>query len=112
MPPTGKSSSTLPEGFTLVNDPVMKSIELKGKPDMVGTWKFALKANSPSNNNAYSAIAVITVNDATGIKDMELKEATDTDLENSECYDLQGRRPTGELLPGIYIINGKKYVIK
>ena len=79
---------------------------------MVGTWKFALKANNPSNNNAYSAIAVITVNDATSIKEVELKEETNTDLQNSECYDLQGRRHTGELLPGIYIINGKKYVIK
>lgn len=79
---------------------------------MVGTWKFALKANNPSNNNAYSAIAVITVNDATSIKEVELKEETNTDLQNSECYDLQGRRHAGDLSPGIYIINGKKYVIK
>ena len=107
--PDGKSLSTLPECITLEIEAVLKNICLSGTPDMVGTWQIALKANNPSNGTGYSIIAKITVNDATGINDVEVEEKP---LEESEVYDLQGRIHSGKLIPGIYIINGKKYVIK
>lgn len=52
---------------------------------------------------------ILTVNSftATGIKDMY-----DSQFKHDTIYDLQGRKITDPTLPGIYIINGKKTLIK
>ena len=53
-----------------------------------------------------SASTQTNLGDATGIMSMRL---THTEMEN--IYDLQGRRSTMQK-KGIYIVNGKKFVVK
>ena len=52
---------------------------------------------------------MITFDDATGI---DILKNEQLDKTSDAVYDLQGRRMTGILKQGIYIVNGKKYIIK
>ena len=52
---------------------------------------------------------MLTFEDATGI---DILKNEQLDKTSDAVYDLQGRRMTGILKQGIYIVNGKKYIIK
>lgn len=45
-------------------------------------------------------------NSATGVSSVEMP------AQQTNTYDLQGRRVTGQLMPGVYVKNGKKVVVK
>jgi len=48
----------------------------------------------------------------TAIDDLRLNPDDSSDSDNSELFDLQGRRVTAPPSPGIYIRNGKKIIVK
>lgn len=60
----------------------------------------------PSAENAPSKISMVFEDEATGI----------VEIENAGCadvvYDIQGRRVENAVRPGIYVKNGKKYLVK
>jgi hypothetical protein len=68
-----------------------------------------LKATNPSNGIATTETIYVVVNEATCIEEI-VNNQQSTDSET--IYDLQGRKVNNINMPGIYIINGKKYVIK
>lgn len=45
-------------------------------------------------------------NSATGVSSVEMP------AQQTNTYDLQGRKVTGQLMPGVYVKNGKKVVVK
>lgn len=59
-----------------------------------------------NNNNTTSTVTVYTSGDATGI------DAIDTENEETVIFDITGRKINTVTTPGIYIVNGKKVIIK
>ena len=111
------SSAELPQGegyYTLIDgewQPVTEVVALGG-------FRFFLKVDSRSGAAAAEArsirMRIIGENgedDTTGIDNLE---STDNDGKTTVIYDLQGRKVlnTETLQEGVYIINGKKVVIK
>lgn len=62
---------------------------------------------TPSQSDARGIAIVFDGNDPTGISEVTVK-AEET---RNGCFDLQGRRVTNPV-KGLYIVNGKKVVIK
>ena len=111
------SSAELPQGegyYTLIEGewkPVTEAVTL-------GAFRFFLKVDSRSGVAAAEArsirLRIIGENgedDTTGIDNLE---STDNDGKTTVIYDLQGRKvlDAETLQEGVYIINGKKVVIK
>ena len=111
------SSAELPQGegyYTLIEgewQPVTEDVSL-------GAFRFYLKVDSRSGAPAAEArsirMRIIGENgedDSTGIDNLE---STDNDGKTTVIYDLQGRKVlnTEIVQEGVYIINGKKVVIK
>lgn len=111
------SSAELPQGedyYTLIEgewQPVTEAVSL-------GAFRFYLKVDSRSGAPAAEArsirMRIIGENgedDTTGIDNLE---STDNDGKTTVIYDLQGRKVLNAetIQEGVYIINGKKVVIK
>ena len=111
------SSAELPQGegyYTLIDgewQPVTEAV-------LLGAFRFYLKVDSRSGALAAEArsirMRIIGENgedDTTGIDNLE---STDNDGKTTVIYDLQGRKvlDAETLQEGVYIINGKKVVIK
>lgn len=62
----------------------------------------------PASNSPQAIFFSFGEVDATGIDEVSVKD----DEDNGEVYDLQGRRIKGNLAKGIYIKNGKKFIVK
>ena len=63
----------------------------------------------PSEANARMKIMVIGDGETTGIETIDNGQLT---IDNSQFYDLQGRKVTNIQKGQIYIVNGKKYMAK
>ncbi|MBQ2497772.1 MAG: hypothetical protein II509_03880, partial [Prevotella sp.] len=109
---------TAHEPYTLTNDwnsvsPVTNSWKTFGASDLrVESTSFSITALG-STNNRYLCISDFTVTlspkTASGIGNLENKRNSDATM----VFDLQGRRIHGASLPkGIYIRDGKKFVVK
>lgn len=107
--PSGTSTTALSAGYKLQKDTNLCNITIQGLPNENGTWQFVLKATNPSNGIATTETIYVVVNEATCIEEI-VNNQQSTDSET--IYDLQGRKVNNINMPGIYIINGKKYVIK
>ena len=62
----------------------------------------------PASNSPQAIFFSFGEVDATGIDEVSVK----ADEDNGEVFDLQGRRIKGNLAKGIYIKNGKKFIVK
>ena len=62
----------------------------------------------PASNSPQAIFFSFGEVDATGIDEVSVK----ADEDNGEVFDLQGRRMKGNLAKGIYIKNGKKFIVK
>ena len=82
--------------------------ELTGNVTIIGEGVATITATSVADDNYKSATAsyTITVTVPTGIEGI-----TADDITNGKVYDLQGRR-VNKLGKGVFIVNGKKVVIK
>ena len=79
----------------------------KGTTVTVGPYRWILRATS-KNGVSYARTISFVENNVTGIHSIENGELK---IENSEVYNLQGRRVT-QPTKGLYIVNGRKMVIK
>ena len=69
-----------------------------------------ITATSPNYPGVELTTVPINVSDPTGIQQIENGEL---ETENAAIYDIQGRKVGQErLTKGIYIVNGKKVVVK
>lgn len=87
-------------------------------PDGKGTMK-GLRAYFvfPNNTNGNITLAKLNVEDdsTTGINTVLRPEATVTDANSSAIYTLSGQKvqmKNNSLIPGMYIQNGKKFIVK
>ncbi len=62
----------------------------------------------PASNSPQAIFFSFGEMDATGFDEVSVK----ADEDNGEVFDLQGRRIKGNLAKGIYIKNGKKFIVK
>lgn len=84
----------------------------RNQSDNSGIWaaeKAELYKVEQDNGLVTTDTIRVVVNEATGIEEI-VNNQQSTDSET--IYDLQGRKVNNINMPGIYIINGKKYVIK
>lgn len=68
-----------------------------------------LQLKNPSNTNAKTVIYLDWFGDTTGIHDMTAPSQVTS---GKTYYTLDGRKVTSPTQKGIYIINGKKIIIK
>lgn len=107
--PDGTTLNELPEGFTFTKDEVLCNYTLTGKPDVMGEWKFKVKAVNPSNGLETTDVISLRVADADCIESEEL--SVKSEESTGVWYDLSGRRVKQPTL-GVYITNGHKVIIK
>ncbi len=79
--------------------------------DNGGTFSFSNNHKAylavPQNGDSNEGLSSIVVGDFTGISDIQTNKE-----QNNEVYTLSGVRVKGNLPKGIYIVNGKKQIVK
>lgn len=107
--PDGTKKTASAAGFSLTKDTKNCNVVINGQPSQTGTWQFILKATSPANGIATTDTISVEVGEITGID--EIVQSSMTNIQSSTVFDLQGRKVNATNMRGIYIKNGKKYVI-
>ena len=110
--PNEQATSAATAGFKLTKDAVHSDIIIKGVPRINGTWKFVLKPTTPANGNAATDTICVEVSGVDGIVAVPMEN--EQSRMSNVIYDMQGRKisDAATLPKGIYIINGKKIIIK
>lgn len=111
--------SGLPEGFKRATSYSDKRITLTGKPEALGDYTFVFRVTNPSNlKEKYYTRAVVHVVTPEGIGHVE-SDVRPIDMD-APVYDLQGRKVATlqqvesglPLQPGVYLVNGRKVLVK
>lgn len=99
--------------FTAYNANTMRVLGMGKTSGLIGFFKnsgTAMKSNRAwLDISSYSGANALSIDFTTGITELEKPVAED---DNPAIYDLSGRRVEGQLQKGIYIVNGKKMLIK
>ena len=114
LPSQDKQGNDL-QGTMLTPDTPENCYTLAGKGGKVGFYKYVGSALNPGK--AYliytgSSRDFLDFGETTEIRLNSLTPDPSPTGEGSEYYDLQGRRVNGTAKKGVYIVNGKKTVIK
>jgi rhamnogalacturonan endolyase len=109
--PDGSTANAATAGFKLTKDAQLCNVTIVGRPTDNGIWQFELKATNPSNGIATTQLVSMEVSGTDGIMEMENEKVKDKKYDNA-IYDLQGRKVSIAKVPGLYIQNGKKIVIR
>ncbi len=88
---------------------VMPTIECDANPDSpAGEYEIRLSGAEAPNYKIIYVNGILTIEAPTGIDTVSIQELLDSD---AAIYDLQGRR-VNNITHGMYIVNGKKIVVK
>lgn len=107
--PDGTSVSSAQSGLTLRKDAVGCRLAIEGVLAEAGTWQLTLRPQGSSNGEYPVQAITIEVVHPTDIDSPSLPQCGERP---SAVSDLQGRRLTHPLRPGIYIQGGRKILVR
>ena len=102
--------NTLPVGAYIKGNSTGNKVTFSLMPPYAGNYVLMLSEASSDDrwrNYPFAYFGLTGIKSATGIEKVE-----STRQDASACYDLQGRRMSSEPAKGIYIRNGRKYVVR